>query len=113
MVTLGAGLGLREGEAFGLTLPREEFLRRPVHMQEQAQAGQLAPLKTGASRRLIPADDWVLAAISAHIQRYGTGPITSSSLTRSARSLSGTHSATASGLRSPMLACYAAPGTTA
>jgi integrase len=74
MVTLGAGLGLREGEAFGLIVPRVDFLRRRVHVQEQAQGGQFAPLKTEASRRLIPADDWVLSGITAHLQRYGPGP---------------------------------------
>jgi integrase len=48
-VVLGAGLGLREGEAFGLVLPRVDFLRRKVHIREQAQRGQLAAeLKTVA-----------------------------------------------------------------
>jgi hypothetical protein len=40
-VVLGAGLGLREGEAFGLTVPRVDFLRRRVHVRTQAQRGQL------------------------------------------------------------------------
>jgi integrase len=74
MVVLGAGLGLREGEAFGLTVPRVDFLRRRVHVHEQAQAGEFAPLKTKASRRMIPADDWVLAAVTTHLQRFGPGP---------------------------------------
>ena len=74
MVVLGAGLGLREGEAFGLTVPRVDFLRRRVHIREQAHGGQLAPLKTEASRRMIPADDWVLSTVTAHLQRYGPGP---------------------------------------
>ena len=74
-VILGAGLGLREGEAFGLILPRVDFLRRKVHVLSQAQRGQLAAqLKTGASTRVIPADDWVLNEISAHLRTYGTGP---------------------------------------
>ena len=74
-VALGAGLGLREGEAFGLTVSRVDFLRRKVHVLDQAQRGQLAAdLKTGASARVIPADDWVLNEINAHMQRYGTGP---------------------------------------
>jgi integrase len=73
-VILGAGLGLREGEAFGLILPRVDFLRRKVHVLSQAQRGQLAAqLKTGASTRVIPADDWVLNEISAHLRTYGTG----------------------------------------
>jgi integrase len=74
MVILGAGLGLREGEAFGLTAPRVDFLRRRIQVIEQAQRGQLAPLKAPASRRTLPADDWVLNGISAHLQRYGRGP---------------------------------------
>jgi integrase len=74
-IALGAGLGLREGEAFGLTVPRVDFLRRKVHVLAQAQRGQLAAdLKTDASTRTIPADDWVLNEINTHIQRYGTGP---------------------------------------
>lgn len=73
-VALGAGLGLREGEAFGLTVPRVDFLRRKVHVLTQAQRGELgADLKTKASTRVIPADDWVLEQITAHMQRYGTG----------------------------------------
>lgn len=73
-VALGAGLGLREGEAFGLTVPRIDFLRRKVHVLTQAQRGQLgAELKTSASTRVIPADDWVLEQVTAHIQAYGTG----------------------------------------
>jgi integrase len=74
-VVLGVGLGLREGEAFGLTVPRVDFLRRKVHILSQAQRGQLAAdLKTGASTRTIPADDWVLNELSAHVRRFGTGP---------------------------------------
>jgi hypothetical protein len=74
-VALGVGLDLREGEAFGLTVPRVDFLRRKVQVLSQAQRGQLAAdLKTEASTRTIPADEWVLNEISAHIQRYGTGP---------------------------------------
>lgn len=34
---LGAGLGLREGEAFGLAVPRVDFLRRKVHVLSQAK----------------------------------------------------------------------------
>ena len=74
MVVLGAGLGLREGEAFGLTVRRVDYLRHRVHVLEQAQGGRPAPLKTEASRRMIPADDWVLSAVTAHLQRYGAGP---------------------------------------
>ena len=73
-VVLGVGLGLREGEALGLTVMRVDFLRRKVHVREQAQRGELAPLKTKASTRTIPADEWVLNEITGHMQRFGTGP---------------------------------------
>jgi integrase len=74
MVPLGAGAGLRFGEATGLTVPRVDFLRRRLHIREQAQNGALAPLKTRASLGTVPVDDWVLGAITGHMQRYGTGP---------------------------------------
>ena len=73
-VVLAAGLGLREGEALGLTVARVDFLRRRVHVREQAQGGKLAELKTRASTRTVPADDWVLNEITSHMQRFGTGP---------------------------------------
>ncbi|RSN50859.1 tyrosine-type recombinase/integrase [Actinomadura sp. WAC 06369] len=70
-VWLGAGLGMREGEALGLTVARVDFLRRLVHVHEQAQNGKLAPLKTKASKRTVPADDLILAEITRHMQRPG------------------------------------------
>jgi len=74
-VALGAGAGLREGEAFGLTVPRADFLRRRLLVRQQVQHGQLAPLKSEKSERTVPADDWVLNAISAHLAAgYGPGP---------------------------------------
>lgn len=75
-VVLGFGLGLREGEALGLTADRVDFLHRRVHVREQDQGGKLVELKTEASRRTIPADDWVLAEITRHMQRpaYREGP---------------------------------------
>jgi integrase len=36
-VALGVGLGLREGETFGLTIPPVDFLRRKVQVLSQAQ----------------------------------------------------------------------------
>lgn len=73
-VWLAAGAGLREGEALGLTVPRVEFLPRRLVVVEQMQNKVLSPLKTRASRRVIPADDLVLDAITAHIQHWAPGP---------------------------------------
>jgi len=73
-VWLAAGAGLREGEALGLTVPRAEFLARRLVIIEQMQNRQLSPLKTKASARVIPVDDLVLNAITAHMQRWAPGP---------------------------------------
>ncbi len=73
-VWLAAGLGLREGEALGLTVPRVDFLRRRVHVLQQMQNGELVEPKTESSTRVIPADDFVLSEITAHMQRYEPGP---------------------------------------
>jgi integrase len=72
-VWLAAGLGLREGEALGLTAARIDFLRRSVHVVEQMQNRQLSPLKTKASQRVIPADDLVVQQISAHMEQWPPG----------------------------------------
>ena len=73
-VWLAAGAGLREGEALGLTVPRVEFLARRLAVVEQMQNKVLSPLKTRASRRVVPADDLVLNAVTAHMQRWAPGP---------------------------------------
>ncbi len=73
-VALGAGVGLRFGEATGLTVPRVNFLQRRIQVLEQVQNGALAPLKTDASKRVVPVGEWVLQEITAHLQRYGPGP---------------------------------------
>ncbi|HUN32727.1 MAG TPA: hypothetical protein VMU95_12005 [Trebonia sp.] len=73
-VALGAGLGVREGEAFGLVDSRVDRGRKRVRIIAQAQRGQLdAELKTEASTRTIPADDWVLKEIDKHVERYAPG----------------------------------------
>jgi integrase len=74
LVLLAAMAGLREGEAFGLTVGKVEFLRRRIHVHQQAQAGALAPLKTDKSMRTIPADDMLIAEITRHMQRWPKGP---------------------------------------
>src|SRR5262249_4630000 len=72
-VALGAGAGLRFGEATGLTVQRGQLLRRRIQVLEQAQNGALAPLKTKASRRVVPVGDWVIEEIAAHLARFGPG----------------------------------------
>jgi integrase len=58
MVTLAAGTGLRQGEVFGLTVDRVEFLRRSVRVDRQLQTVTGPPAlcapKTAASVRSVP-----------------------------------------------------------
>jgi integrase len=72
-VVLGAGLGLRQSEARGLTLDRVEFLRRQVRVDRQAAHGSSdwVPPKSANSDRSVPADDVVLDAINAHVAEFG------------------------------------------
>ncbi len=76
-VVLGAAAGLRSGEVRGLTLPRVDFTRRRISVQEQLQpltpggVGVLSPLKTAASRRVVPVDDLVLETLARHVEVYG------------------------------------------
>ena len=73
-VALGAGAGLRFGEATGLTVPRVQRGTRRIQVLEQAQHDVLAPLKTKSSRRTIPVGEWVLTDIDAHLDQFGPGP---------------------------------------
>jgi len=78
-VTLGAGTGLRRGEAMGLTVDRVDFLRRIVTVDRQlvgASDGRpvFGPPKTPASVRQVPISRTVVDALSAHLAEFGAGP---------------------------------------
>lgn len=77
-VFLAAGAGLRQGEVLGLLAGRVDFLHRRIAVEQQlaglgVERG-LSPLKTRASRRVVPVDDVVLHAVSEHLRRWPTGP---------------------------------------
>ena len=72
LVVTGAGLGLRPGELFGLTVDHIDFLRRTVKVDQQhvyaADGGmRLGPLKTAASYRSLPLPQTVADALAAHL----------------------------------------------
>jgi integrase len=78
LVEVAAATGLRQGELFGLTIDRIDFLHRTITVDRQIQLLAGVPSfttpKTSASRRVIPVPQSVLDAINAHIDRYGLGP---------------------------------------
>jgi integrase len=75
LVIVSAGLGLRQGEACGLTVDRVNFLRRAVRIDRQLvspQKGQthLAPVKTPSSNRVLALPSVVGDELAAHIAQY-------------------------------------------
>lgn len=78
LVTLAAGTGMRQGECFGLTVDRIDFLRRTVTVDRQLvtvanRAPFLAGPKTAASHRTIPLPQVVVDALAAHLAAFPAG----------------------------------------
>lgn len=74
-VALGAGCGLRLGEALGLKVSRVRFLQRELDVAEQlilvpGAPPRLGPPKTRSSVRTVPAPTLVLDALAAHLQTF-------------------------------------------
>jgi len=75
LVILAAGTGMRQGECFGLTMDRINFLRRVVHVDQQlvtvtGRPPFPAPPKTAASVRSIPLPSVVIDVLAAHLAKY-------------------------------------------
>lgn len=75
LVTLAAGSGMRQGECFGLTVDRVDFLRRLVTVDRQlvtvpGREPFLAPPKTRASVRTIPIPQVVVDALAQHLAEH-------------------------------------------
>jgi integrase len=75
VVPLGLGVGLRQGEASGLTVDRVDFLRRTLRVDRQLVDRNmadpvLAPPKTASSNRTVPLADFVVEELSAHLAHF-------------------------------------------
>lgn len=73
MLVLAAGTGMRQGEIFGLTVDRLDFLRRTVRVDRQLVDGQFGPPKTDSSVRTIPLPRTVVDALAAHLKAFPAG----------------------------------------
>lgn len=78
LIHLCAATGLRQGEVFGLTADRIDFLRGIVKVDRQAVALAKEPIRFGppkrpASYREIPVPRDVIEVLSAHIAKYELG----------------------------------------
>jgi integrase len=75
LVILAAGSGMRQGECFGLTVDRVDFLRRVVQVDRQlvtvsGRAPFLGPPKTAGSVHAIPLPTVVVDALAAYLAAY-------------------------------------------
>lgn len=80
MTDAGAGLGLRQGEIFGLSLDEVDFLRRVVHVRQQVKLYRAVtpvygPPKAG-KLRTIPLPRQVAVALAAHLEEFPAVEIT-------------------------------------
>jgi integrase len=78
LIVFAAGMGLRQGECFGLTVDRVDFLRREVRVDRQlisARDGvpEFGPPKSKAGFRTVPMPAVVVSTLSAHLARYRPG----------------------------------------
>jgi integrase len=79
LITFAAGTGLRQGECFGVTVDRIDFLRKQVRVDRQLAhvsggVPEFGPLKTQASYRTVPLPQVVTDALAAHLAEFGEGP---------------------------------------
>jgi integrase len=80
MCDAGAGLGLRQGEIFGLSLDEIDFLRRTVRVRHQVKLHRhvrpvFGPPK-GGKERDVPLPAQVATALAAHLQRFPAQQVT-------------------------------------
>jgi integrase len=75
---LAAGTGLRQGECFGLSVDRVDFLHHQVRVNRQllgAKGGvpEFGPPKSKAGFRNVPLPDVVSTVLAEHLARYRRG----------------------------------------
>ena len=78
LAVLGAGAGLRPGEALGVTLNEVNFLGRSLIVRQQLVTlpggpPRLAAPKTPNSSRTVPLPDTVTTALAWHLERFEPG----------------------------------------
>lgn len=78
---MAAGTGLRQGECFGLTIDRVDFLRRQLRVDRQLVSAQgrvpvFGPPKSKAGYRTVPLPGVVVDALAVHLKRHPGKPDT-------------------------------------
>lgn len=75
----GSGLGMRQGEIFGLGVDAVDFLRRTVHVRMQVKrVGGRAwfALPKGGKERDVPLPEHVSLALAAHLEQFTPAEVT-------------------------------------
>ena len=79
LMAVAAGLGLRQGECFGLAVDDVDFLRGVVHVRRQVRIVgsrlSFAPPKTGKTRD-VPLPESVALRLAAHLQAWPAVAVT-------------------------------------
>lgn len=73
LVPVGVGVGLRHGEALGLSVDNIDFLRREVHVRHQLKhvnGGTVFDLPKRAKVRTVPLSETVAVALAEHLRRF-------------------------------------------
>lgn len=77
LVLLGAGAGLRVGEALGMPVAGIDFLRRQLTVSQQIvtvkRVTSIGPPKTSASVRTVPLAATVLAELATYVEHHEPG----------------------------------------
>jgi integrase len=79
MVDAGAGLGMRQGEVFGLAAEDIDWLRQVVHVRRQVRivgAKLVYSLPKGDKERDVPLPSSIALRLSAHIAAFPPVPVT-------------------------------------
>jgi integrase len=79
LIVFAAGTGLRQGECFGVTIDRIDFLRRQVRVDRQlvsVRQGEpvFGPPKSQAGYRTVPLPSVVADELAQHLAVVGAGP---------------------------------------
>jgi integrase len=79
LVVLAAGCGLRQGEAFGLSVDDIDFLRGVIHVRRQVKlihSRQVFAPPKGGKERDVPLPEMVALALAAHLQAFPVVKVT-------------------------------------
>jgi integrase len=74
LVDLATGSGIRLGEALGLTVDRVDSSARTLTTDRQVGPdGRFTTPKSVASVRTLPVPDWLMSAVTGHVDTFGCG----------------------------------------